>query len=164
MLRARLTLGLLVVVSGAVPAFAQDNAAANVTASVQQPITVTKNRDLSFGNVFPGVDRRVPVTAIGAGKFSVAGQGSTPVNLTFSLPATIASGGDNLALGDWTGRHNSLDQPSGGTNFIPSASATAATLNASGALYIFIGATAQPTTTQAAGNYSGTMSMTIVYF
>jgi hypothetical protein len=161
---APFTLGLLAVVFGAAPGFAQDNAVASLTASVQQPITVTKNKNLSFGSVFPGVDQRVPVTATGAGKFTVAGQASTPVNLTFSLPATIASGAANLAIGSWTGRHNSLDQPSGGTNFTPSASAITATLSALGGLYIFIGATAQPTTTQAAGDYSGTMTMTVVYF
>ena len=42
---------------------AQNNASATVSATVQQPITVTKNSDLSFGNVFPGVDKSIAVTA-----------------------------------------------------------------------------------------------------
>jgi Domain of unknown function (DUF4402) len=146
------------------PALAQNNASASVTATVQQPITVTKNNDLSFGNVFPGVDKAIAVTAAGAAKFTVAGQASTPVNLTFSIPATIASGGNNLALASWTGHFATTDVTSGGTTFTPSASATTATLSGSGALFVYVGATAQPTASQPAGSYSGTMTMTVVYF
>ena len=146
------------------PLAAQNSASANVTATVQQPITVTKNNDLSFGSVFPGLDKSISVTAGGAAKFTVAGQASTPVNLTFTLPATIASGGNTLAIGSWSGHHASTDVTSGGTTFTPSASATAATLSGSGALYVYVGATAQPTATQAAGSYSGSMTMTVVYF
>jgi hypothetical protein len=31
-------------------------------------------------------------------------------------------------------------------------------------LYVFVGATAQPAVSQAAGSYSGTLTMTVVYF
>ena len=148
----------------ATAARAQNNASATVTATVQQPIAVTKNNDLSFGNVFPGIDKSIAVTAGGAAKFTVAGQASTPVNLTFTIPATIASGGNNLTLANWTGHFATTDVTSGGTTFTPSASATSATLSGSGALYVYVGATAQPTSTQAAGNYSGSMTMTVVYF
>ena len=146
------------------PASAQNNASATVTATVQQPITVTKNSDLSFGNVFPGVNKSVAVTSSGAAKFTVAGQASTPVNLTFTVPATIASGGNTLTLSTWSGHYAGTDVTSGGTTFTPSASATNATLSSSGALYVYVGATAEPTSTQAAGSYSGSMTMTVVYF
>jgi hypothetical protein len=148
----------------AAPLAAQNSASADVTATVQQPITVTKNNDLSFGSVFPGVDKSIAVTAGGAAKFTVAGQASTPVNLTFTLPATIASGGNSLAIGSWAGHFSGIDVTTGGTTFTPSASATAATLSALGGLYVYVGATAQPTVTQAAGSYSGSMTMTVVYF
>jgi hypothetical protein len=162
--RARFVVGALAVLCGAVPAAAQNNASATITATVQQPITVTKNNDLSFGNVFPGIDKSIAVTAGGAAKFTIAGQATTPVNLTFTIPATIASGGNNLTLASWTGHHSGTDLPTGGTTFTPSASATSATLNGSGALYVYVGATAQPTGTQAAGSYSGSVTMTVVYF
>ena len=148
----------------AAPVAAQNSASANVTATVQQPITVTKNNDLSFGSVFPGLDKSIAVTAGGAAKFTVAGQASTPVNLTFTLPATIASGGNTLAIASWTGHHATTDVTSGGTTFTPSASATAATLSGTGGLFVYVGATAQPTVTQASGSYSGSMTMTVVYF
>ncbi len=148
----------------AAPLAAQNSASASVTATVQQPITVTKNNDLSFGSVFPGVDKPIAVTAGGAAKFTVAGQASTPVNLTFTLPATIASGGNTLAIGSWDGHFSGIDQTTGGTTFTPSASATAATLSGSGGLFVYVGATAQPTVAQASGSYSGNMTMTVVYF
>jgi hypothetical protein len=157
-----LVLAISALVSGS--AWAQNNASASITATVQQPITVTKNNDLSFGTVFPGVDKSIAVTAGGAAKFTVAGQASTPVNLTFTIPATISSSGNNLALASWTGHYAVTDVTSGGTAFTPSASATSATLSGSGALYVYVGATAQPTVTQAAGSYSGSMTMTVVYF
>ena len=160
----RLAFITLASLCSAAPTLAQNNASATVTAAVQQPITVTKDNDLSFGNVFPGIDKSIAVTAGGAAKFTVAGQASTPVNLTFTLPATITSSGNNLTLANWTGHHATTDVTTGGTTFTPSASATSATLSTSGAMYVYVGSTAQPTSTQAAGSYSGTMSMTVVYF
>jgi Domain of unknown function (DUF4402) len=160
----RLALSAVALSAGALPGHAQNNASASVTATVQQPITVTKNNDLSFGNVFPGLNKTIAVTAGGAAKFTVAGQASTPVNLTFTVPATIASGGNNLTINSWTGHYNTTDAPTGGTTFTPSTSATTATLASDGALYVYVGATAAPTASQAAGSYSGTMTMTVVYF
>jgi hypothetical protein len=157
-----LVVAISALVSGS--AWGQNNASATVTATVQQPITVTKNSDLSFGNVFAGLDKSIAVTAGGAAKFTVAGQATTPVNLTFTIPATITSGANNLALASWTGHLATTDVTSGGTTFTPSASATSATLSGSGALYVYVGATAQPTVSQAAGSYSGSMTMTVVYF
>ena len=159
-----LALAALATLCWAGAAQAQNNASATITATVQQPITVTKNNDLSFGSVFPGVDKSIAVSAGGAAKFTVAGQTSTPVNLTFTIPATIASGGNNLALANWTAHHATTDVTTGGTTFTPSASATSATLSGSGALYVYVGATAQPTPAQASGSYSGSMTMTVVYF
>ena len=83
-----------------VVSIAQNSASANITADVQQPITVTKTNDLTFA----------------------------------------------------------------GTDFIPSASATSAVLNGSGGLYVFVGATVSPSVSQAVGQYTGTATMTVVYF
>ena len=148
----------------ATPLAAQNSASADVTATVQQPITVTKNSDLSFGSVFPGLDKSIAVTAGGAAKFTVSGQASTAVNLTFSLPSTITSGGNSMTVGTWVGHFSGTDQTTGGTAFTPGASATAATLSGTGALFVYVGATVQPTVSQASGSYSGSMTMTVVYF
>lgn len=143
---------------------AQQSANASVTADVQQPITVTKTHDLVFGTVFPGLNKVIAVTDAAAAAFSIAGQASSNVNLTFTVPATIASGGNTMPIATWTARRNSTASSASGTDFTPSASATSATLSGSGALYVFVGATAQPSASQVAGSYSGTLTLTVVYF
>jgi len=145
-------------------AHAQNSASANVTATVQQPLAVTKTNDLAFGAVYPGINKTVAVTDAAAAAFSVAGQAGANVNLTFSAPASIASGGNSLPIASWTGRWNTTNSSAAGTDFTPSAAATSATLSGSGAIYVFVGATAQPAVGQAAGAYSGTLTLTIVYF
>src|SRR5690348_1411381 len=100
----QVALGVTLAIGGVRTLAAQNNASATISATVQQPITVTKNNDLSFGSVFPGVDKVIGVSAGGAAKFTLAGQASTPVNLTFTLPSAITSGANNLAVGSWTGQ------------------------------------------------------------
>ena len=149
--------------AGAASAMAQNAATANITADVQQPVTVTKSADLIFGTVFPGSNKTIAVTAAGAAAFTVTGQASAAIDLTFTLPTTIANGGSTMPLGSWTGAHNIVNTAVAGTSFTPSASATSTTLSVLGARYVFIGATAQPSVSQTAGTYSGSFTMTVVY-
>jgi len=143
---------------------AQNSANATVTADVQQPITVTKAHDLGFGTVFPGVSKSVAVTDAGAAAFTIAGQAGANINLSFTIPATIANGGNTMPIASWSAKHNTTNSAASGTTFTPSASATSTVLNGTGALYVFVGATAQPAVAQVAGTYSGTLTMTVVYF
>jgi hypothetical protein len=145
-------------------AYAQNSANASVTADVQTPITVTKTADLAFGSVYPGINKTIAVTDAAAAQFTVAGQASANINVTFTLPTTIASGGNTLPIASWTGRHNTTNSSASGTDFTPSSTATSTALPGGGSLYFFIGATAQPAANQAAGAYSGSMTMTVVYF
>jgi len=142
---------------------AQNSASASATAEVQQPITVTKTNDLAFGTVYPGVNKSVAVTNAAAASFSIAGQASAGVTLAFTLPASLASGGNPLPLASWVARRNTSNSSASGTDFTPSSSASAATLHTDGNLYVFVGATAQPAAGQVAGSYSGTLTMTVVY-
>ncbi len=149
---------------GAGSSASAQSASASVSAEVQQPITVTKTRDLDFGLVFAGVNKVIAVTSATSASFSITGQSSTQVHITFTLPATLTSGGNALTLSTWTARHNTTNSAATGTDFTPSSSPTTATLSAAGGLFVFLGATAEPTTTQAAGTYTGTATMTVVYF
>ena len=160
---SKLTMGLVAMTLGvASVASAQNSASMNVTAAVQQPITVVAAANLDFGNVFPGVNKSVAVNDAAAGRFNVLGQASAPVSLTFVLPANLTFGGNNLPIANWTGNHNTAATPTG-TGFTPSAAATAATLSASGQLFVYIGAQVTPAINQTAGNYTGTVQMTVVY-
>lgn len=150
---------------GVVAASAQtNNASILATATVQQPINVAGARDLAFGNVFPGVSKVIPVTDPNSGRWDVTGQVSANVQLTFNLPGTLSDGANTMPIGTYTAHHNTVNSPSGGTDFTPSAAPTNAVLSGTGGLFVFIGATVSPASNQSAGAYSGTLSMTVVYF
>ena len=140
------------------------NGSITATASVQTPITVTGTQNLSFGNVFPGVAKAILYSdASNAGKFSVAGQASTPVTYSFTLPANLTSAGNNLLIGNWLGYENATNSTSGGSGITPSATPTTSTLSGSGALFFFLGATVTPPANQPAGSYTGTVTLTVSY-
>ncbi len=137
--------------------------AVSALANVQQPINVAGAVDLDFGNVFPGVNKTIGVAAATAGRFDVTGQGAAPVLISFVLPANLTSGANNLPIGTWTGHHNTVNAPAGGTNFTPSAATTNSAFSAGGNLFVFVGASVTPASNQAAGGYSGTVQMTVTY-
>src|SRR5438552_8916977 len=140
------------------------NGSITATASVQTPITVTGTQNLSFGNVFPGVAKAILYSdASNAGKFSVAGQASTPVTYSFTLPANLTSAGNNLPIGSWSGYVNTTSSTSGGSAITPSATPAGASLSAGGALYFFVGATVTPPSNLPAGSYTGTVTLTVSY-
>lgn len=136
----------------------------NATATVFQAMTVTGARDLAFGNVFPGVAKAVGVAAATSGRFDLTGQASANVDLTFTLPANLTSGANNLPIGTWTGCTNGTNTTTGCTAFTPSASATSTAFSGAGALFVWVGGTVSPAANQAAGSYTGTVTMTAAYF
>jgi len=140
-----------------------NNASITATATVQTPINVLGAQQLSFGNAFPGVNKVVAATDLTtAGRFDVTGQASTPVTLSFTLPATLGSGANTMPIVNYSGMHALLATQVGGVAFTPSAGANP-TLSGLGALFVWIGAQVQPATNQAAGVYTGSISMTVVY-
>ena len=140
-----------------------NNASITATASVQTPINVVGAQQLNFGNVFPGVNKTVAATdLVNGGRFDVTGQANTPVTLSFTLPATLSSGANTMPIVSYTGVHAQNNAQTGGTAFTPASGATP-TLNGSGALWVWVGAQVQPATNQAAGVYTGSITMTVVY-
>ena len=140
-----------------------NNASITATASVQTPINVVGAQALSFGNVFPGVNKTVAATDLtNAGRFDVTGQASTPVTLSFNLPATLASGANTMPIVSYSGVHAPDNAQAAPTAFAPAGGATP-TLNGAGALWVWVGAQVQPATNQAAGVYTGSITMTVVY-
>jgi hypothetical protein len=140
-----------------------NNASITATASVQTPINVLGAQQLSFGNVFPGVNKTVAATDLtNGGRFDVTGQASTPVTLSFTLPATLSSGANTMPIVNYTGVHAETAAQAGGAAFTPSAGANP-TLSAVGQLFVWVGAQVQPATNQAAGVYTASVTMTVVY-
>jgi hypothetical protein len=150
---------------GAATAEAQTpSATIQATATVLSAITVTAGNNLQFGNVTPGVNKTVAITEAGAGTFTVAKGANTGVTLAFTLPTDLSSGSDLLPIGSWTGGWNTSATPIGAATFTPSGAGTNTTVNAATALTVFVGATVSPAAAQAAGAYSGDVTMSVVYF
>ena len=88
------TIAVLIVLVLTQDIFAQqtpvtDNISAKGT--VINHITVTSKRDLDFGNdIVPGVVKAVDKSAANSGKFSLAGQPSREISITFTFPTTLS--------------------------------------------------------------------------
>jgi hypothetical protein len=165
-MRTALKLSLIaaaLVLTGTAAQAQTNNASITATATVQTPINVAAGQQLNFGNVFPGVNKTVAATDLtNGGRFDVTGQASTPVTLSFTLPATLSSGGNTMPIVSFTGVHAQNALQTGGVAFTPSAGANP-TLSAGGLLFVWVGAQVQPATNQAAGVYTANVTMTVVY-
>src|SRR5258705_2951199 len=161
---SKLSLVVLALVISASAAQAQtNNASITATASVQTPINVVGAQQLNFGNVFPGVNKTVAATDLtNAGRFDVTGQASTPVTLTFTLPASLSSGANTMPIDTYTGISAATSAQTGGVAFKPVTGANPS-LSAAGALFVWIGARVTPATNQAQGTYTANVQMTVVY-
>ena len=161
---SKLSLAVLALVISASAVQAQtNNASITATASVQTPINVIGAQALDFANVFPGVNKTVLSTNLtNAGRFDVAGQASTPVTLSFTLPATLSSGANTMPIDTYTGISAPVSTQVGGVAFNPVVGANP-TLSGAGALYVWIGARVVPATNQTAGVYTANVTMTVVY-
>lgn len=152
---------------GATAAQAQVSANINATAVVQTPLTVTGTTTLDFQNVFPGLNKTIAPTAPTAGKFTIGGQLNAEVDITFALPGTLAGQGpitgQSLTIGTWTGGRNTANTQAGQTAITPTGTTTTRLDAASGALYIWLGATVTPGVAQQAGTYTSPVTMTVAY-
>src|ERR1041385_8580842 len=116
-----------------------NNASITATASVQTPINVIGAQQLNFGNVFPGVNKTVAASDLtNGGRFDVTGQASTPVTLSFTLPATLSSGANTMPIVSYTGIYALLATQAGGVAFTPASGATP-TLRGSGEPFLWGG-------------------------
>ncbi|HWB43496.1 MAG TPA: DUF4402 domain-containing protein, partial [Gemmatimonadales bacterium] len=130
---------------------------------VLSALNVSGAADLQFANVTPGVNKTVAIADAGAGRFDVVKAANSALSLSFTLPANLADGGNNLPIGTWTGGWNTSATPAGATAFNPATGTT--TANTAGTtISVYVGATVSPGGAQAAGNYSGTVTMSAVYF
>jgi hypothetical protein len=143
---------------------AQTSANIQATATVLSAITVAAGNDLQFGNVTPGVNKTTAIADAGAGRFDVTKAANQGVTLAFTLPTDLTDGTNNLPIGTWTGGWNTSATPAGATAFTPSAAGTNTTATAGTGIFVYVGATVSPAAAQVAGSYSGTVTMSVVYF
>jgi hypothetical protein len=157
----------LVLTSTSVTHAQSNQASINATATVLDPISIAGDNDLDFGTVFPGINKTVPYTdLVNGGHWSISGATGREVDLTFTLPGTLASGGDNLTIvfAAASAARNTADVVGGATTFDPNGVETTLLSGGTpGELFIWIGGEVQPTIGQPGGNYSGTITLTVDY-
>lgn len=148
----------------ATAAHAQASATASTTASVEiaDPITITKDSDLSFGTVVPSAAAGTVVVStagtrsvtggvtelggtISAAEYTVAGYGNSAFSITLPATVSLTGTGDPMTAG-------TFNHDLGGSPALSSGSASFA-----------VGATLNVGANQAPGAYSGTFDVTVAY-
>ena len=129
-----------------------------------RPLTVTGVRPLTFGAVLPGVPRVIPRTdAANSGQFDIRGPNGAQVLLTFVLPAAMTGPSGALmplTFGGSDAGYSRTQTIGSQVGFDPRQPFTA-TLSTNGRGSVFVGATANPGTSQRAGSYTATLTLTV---
>ncbi len=141
---------------------------ASTRPAAAQTLRVSALQGVSFGTMLPGVSTVVPRTdGARAAEFDIKGTGGgRVVQLQFTLPAALSGpSGATIPLSYSAGDAGFSAQQSIATQvgFDPRQSYTA-TLSGNGRASVFLGATANPSTSQTAGSYSATLTLTVAYF
>ncbi len=137
---------------------------ANITATaiVAGPLSLTSSSNLDFGTVIPGTARTIdPLTSASAGTFVFSGGPNAQLALTWTLPANLTSGANNLPV-SFAPVFNSANAQAGATALTTPTDNTRR-LSGTGTGYIWVGGTATPAVAQAAGTYTGTITLAYGY-
>lgn len=164
---ALLTLALVLMVGKVQAQYGfSTNTTASATARVLTALTVSTAQNLSFGDLFNGTNKTVAPSSSGASAaaFFTANTSQLPFMATWTLPSSLSDGsGHNLTVTNWLVRdcntvNGDADCP---TTYDPTSpkSFPAGLSN----VYFWLGATATATPSQAAANYSATITLTISY-
>ena len=139
-------------------ASAQTTGGMSARTTVVSGLTVAGTADLAFGNVAPSSSKIVPAKT--GGRFSVTGDVSQPVTVSFALPASL--GHPTVLVGSWTGLWGTTPGVGAAAAFVPAGPPTTFTLSTGGRLFFWIGATVT-TIAAPAGNYTSPLTLTVVY-
>jgi hypothetical protein len=154
------------IVLSSVHAHAQSSGSATVqvNATVVQPLSVTAIRPLDFGTVFAGITKSVLSNDAKAAQVDVRGQGGAVVSVTLTMPTSLSLGstGTSLPISGWTCVAGA-GAPVSFTGGTPAPVTMAIPNTASPRLTIGIGATANPSSTQASGDYTGSGQVAVAY-
>ncbi len=138
---------------------AQATGTVNVTATVASALSFTNVQGLSFGTVIPNFAKTVLTTDAAAGQVSFSGAAGAGVGLTVSAPANLTAGTNNLPVSF----NLAYSTTSGGaqTTFTSPGSTHLDALG--GTLFVYVGGVVTPAAAQAAGAYTGTVTITAAY-
>lgn len=141
---------------------------AQVMATIRQPLVLT-SLPMEFGPVFVNTPKTLAPTSVNAFRLLVDGATSSSVDITLeSVPAflTRVGGSEQMAIGTWRAQHSGATcssaqiSPSVG---VPLSLDLNTPAGSSGRTSYCLGATVSPTALQAAGNYTGTVVISVRY-
>lgn len=127
------------------------------------PLRVRPRRDLTFGDVLPGVSSRVDVLDPESGAWLVQGTRFVEVLIDFLLPAQLDSGNDLMPIGFDTNAAGHTDTNGGPVTIFDPNNGTLAVFPNNGKLQINLGGTAQPKGTQLPGTYTAPVTLEVFY-
>eukprot|EP00747_Dinoflagellata_sp_TGD_P165531 gnl/TRDRNA2_/TRDRNA2_186908_c0_seq1.p2 gnl/TRDRNA2_/TRDRNA2_186908_c0~~gnl/TRDRNA2_/TRDRNA2_186908_c0_seq1.p2 ORF type:complete len:184 (+),score=2.31 gnl/TRDRNA2_/TRDRNA2_186908_c0_seq1:1712-2263(+) len=161
--------------------FAQENSDVNIGAVVLADITLTKNADVSFGNIqdtgSPVLDPQGASTAdVGAGatfgKLTIGAANTTQLLIDWDQTTVTLSDGTNSMTFTPDISANSTDDIATSSDVTKNTANAATETSAGGALFVYIGGNLGTLTSQAAGTYtsdsgtagaSGDLNITVNY-
>lgn len=155
---------LMAVALLAVPAvLSAQSANATINARVYKALTITATQGtLDMGIAIQGAGTTLTVlpTAAGAAAFAINGQAATAITVTEPASTTLTGGGATLTFNaQWA--HGATSTQASQT----AGSISAATLNATGDYYLWLGGSVNTTAVTAAqtGTYTGTITVSVAY-
>ena len=138
---------------------------ATATATVNAATGLSKTADLAIPNVNQGGTAQQLATDAGAAAFTVTGTANIPTTVTFGYPANLTNGGNNLPFTALMPGYNALgallETQAGQTAFGALAGGTVNSSTVDGTLYLWVGGKVVAGASQAAGSYSGTITVTV---
>lgn len=151
-----------------------DNDKISGKANVMQAMAVTKQVDLDFGVVAQGANKTIglenDVTGWSegtqtTGRFLVSAAAATSVDLTFTSPANLVNGVNNLPIDTYTYGWFTANTFTGGTTISSGADITMPTnvVELVNGIYVFVGATVKPGVSQVIGAYAADITLTATY-
>jgi hypothetical protein len=129
-------------------------------------VSVSPVRDLAFGPVIVGIPTHIPPShPVRSGQFRATTPAGARVRFRFSLPnRLVGPGGATLPISFGAGDGIATATGAGGTTmtFRPGSSPSAP-ITSTGTVLILIGGTVSPTATQQQGDYTGTITLTLIH-
>lgn len=132
-----------------------------------QTLTVTSLNTLDFGDqIFPGVNKSVNRIDGNAAEFQITGQAGRQVQITFQLPAYLNDSFNHSLelnfMSNDAGYNTSETGQATATGFDPH-SGVITTLSSNGNLYIWLGGTVNPSSSQVGVNYANDIVINATY-
>lgn len=133
---------------------------------VAQSLSVTEISDLEFGEeIFPGIDKSINRSEAGAAEFKISGEGDREVEISFQLPDYLTDSSNNelsIFFSSDDSAYNSIEDPAGATSFDPH-NGVIVTLSQDGNLYIWLGGTVSPLSSQPGNFYEDDITLNVSY-